>query len=241
MEIIKDILKVEEQKGYEEIESLIETEIYLDQTKAEIGNILWADGKIEILSTKIIMDKILVNGLIKFKVVYKSNEEELNIYTIEVNRDFREEIEIHGITEAMAGEVKSSLEYIEYDIEDERKISLRALIKLIGKVEETNLVEIIKEVSEEVSLQVLKEKVKYNDVLARDESYALIQEAFEIGENQPVIEEILKVDLHPYEKEYNISADRIILSGIVGTSIIYFGGNKLNSIKKEIPFTHFIE
>lgn len=241
MEIIKDILKVEEQKGYGEIESLIETEIYLDQTKAEVGNILWAHGKIEILSTKIITDKILVNGLVKFKVVYKSNEEELNIYTLETNRDFREEIEIEGITEIMAGEVKSSLEYIEYELHDERKVTLMALVKLMGKVEETNLVEIIEGVTGDANLQVLKEKVKYNDVLGRDESYALIKEAFEVGENQPFIEEILKVDLHPYEKEYSISADRIILSGIVESSIIYFGGNKLNSIKKDIPFTHFIE
>ncbi|HSH35725.1 DUF3794 domain-containing protein, partial [Schnuerera sp.] len=241
MEIVKDILKVEEQRGTEEIEPIIETEIYLDQTKAEIGNILWADGKIEILSTKIVTDKILVNGLVKFKVIYESNEEELNIYTLESNKDFKEEIEIDGITEAMAVEVKSSLEHIEYELQDERKISLNALIKLIGKVEETNLVEIIKGVTEEVNLQVLKEKIKYNDVLGRDESYALIKEAFEIGEEQPSIEEILKVDLHPYEKEYSISADRIILSGIVESSIIYFGGNKLNSLKREIPFTHFIE
>ena len=86
-----------------------------------------------------------------------------------------------------------------------------------------------------------KGKIKYNDALMRDESYALIKEAFEIGEAQPEIEEILKLDLHPYEKEYSISADRIIVSGIVECSIIYFGDNKLNSIKREIPFTHFIE
>lgn len=81
MEVIKDILKVEEQKGYEQIETLIETEIYLNQTKPDIDTILWADGKVEILSTKIIRDKILVNGLVKFKLVYKSQEEELNIYS----------------------------------------------------------------------------------------------------------------------------------------------------------------
>ena len=32
MEIVKDVLKVEEQKGYEEIETLVETELYLNQT-----------------------------------------------------------------------------------------------------------------------------------------------------------------------------------------------------------------
>ena len=147
MEIIKDTLKVEEQKGFEEIESLIETEIYLDQTKAEVGDILWTDGKVEILSTKIIADKILVNGLLKIKVIYRSKEEELNIYSLETNRDFREEIEIEGIKETMIGEVKANLEYIEYQLEDERKISLVALVKLSGKVEETNMVEIIEGLS----------------------------------------------------------------------------------------------
>lgn len=241
MEISKDILKVEEQRGYEEIESLIETEIYLNQTKPEIENILWADGKIEILSTKLIKDKILVNGLIKFKVVYKSDEEELNIYAVETNDDFREEIEIEGITEDMAVEVKSNLEYIEYDLVDERKISLNALVNLWGKVEQTSSVEIIKETSEKSDFQVCKEKIRYNNVLGKEESYALIKEAFEVEENQPAIEEVLKLDMHPYEKEVNISADRIILSGILECSVIYFGGNKLNSIKREIPFTHFMD
>ena len=241
MEIVKDILKVDELKGYEEIESLIETEIYLNQTKPDIENILWADGKVEILSTKIIKDKILVNGLVKFKTAYKSNEEELNIYTLETNGDFREEIEIEGITEEMAVEVKSNLEYIEYDLKDERKVVLKGFINLSGKVEQINLVEIIREVKEGQNLQLLKEKVKYNDILAREDSYALIKEAFEVRENQPPIEEILKIDMNPYEKEFSISADRIIVSGVVECSIIYFGGNKLNSINKEIPFTHFLE
>lgn len=241
MEIVKDILQVEEQRGYEEIESLIEAELYLNQTKPEIESILWADGRVEILSTKIVQDKILINGLLKFKVVYKSNEEGLNIYHEETNRDFKEEIYIDGITEQMAVDVKSSLEYIEYELLDERKVGLKALVNLRGKVEETNLVEIIKEVDEKPELQLLKEKIKYNDVLNRGESYALIKEAFEVGENQPSIEEVLKVDIHPYEKEVNISYDRIILSGILECSVIYFGEGKLNSIKKDIPFTHFID
>ena len=112
MEIIRDILKVEELKGYEEIESLIETDLYLNQTNPDVEKILWTDGKIEILNTKIIKDKILVNGLIKFKVAYKSNEEKLNIHLLETNRDFREEIEIEGITEDMSVELISKLEYM---------------------------------------------------------------------------------------------------------------------------------
>ena len=180
--------------------------------------------------------------MVKFKVVYKVKEEEgLNIHPVETNADFKEEIYMDGINEQMAVHVKPSLEYIEYDLEDERKVSLRALVNLLGRVEETNSLETIKEVSNKPDLQLLKEKIKYNDILSREESYALIKEAFEVDDNQPAIEKVLKVDIHPYEKELNISYDRIILSGILECYVIYFGGGKLNSLKREIPFTHFID
>ncbi len=45
MEIIRDILKLEELKGYDEIEALIETDLYLGQAEAEVERILWTDGK----------------------------------------------------------------------------------------------------------------------------------------------------------------------------------------------------
>lgn len=241
MEIIKDILKVDELKGQEEIESLVEGEIYLNQPDPDVENILWTDGKIEILSTKIVQDKILVNGLVKFKVVYKSNEEDMNIYSLETNSDFREEIEIQGITDEMTVKVKSNLEYIESNLEDERKIVLKAFINLSGKVEQVNVMEIIEETNEGENLELLKEKIRYNDVFDKVNSHALVEEAFELEDHEPEIEEILKIDMNPYEKEYTISTDRIIISGVVEYSIIYFGGNKLNSIKKEIPFTHFLE
>lgn len=241
MKIIKDVLKVEEFKGSEERESLVEKDLYLDQASPDVEKILWTDGKVEILSSKLIQDKILVNGLVKFKLVYKSGEEELNIHLLEGTEDFREEIEIPGINEQMSVEVKPKLEYIEGEVSDERKLTLRALVKLQGAVEQINLFEIIKDIEEVNKLQVLKEKIKYNNMREKVESYGFIKEAFEIGEEKPSIEEILKIQITAQEKELNISQDRIILSGVSRISIIYYGGGRINSLEEEIPFTHFIE
>lgn len=241
MELVKDVLKVEELKGYQETQTLIETEIYLNQLKPDIEKLLWTDGKVEILNTKIIRDKIITNGIVRFKSVYKSKEEEVNIYTLETTADFRQEIEIEGITEEMAAEVKANLEYIDEEIKDERKVSLKAVVNLIGKVEQTNTIEIIKEIKEGLNLQVLREKIKYKDVYGKEDSYALVKEAFEVEEYMPPIEDILKVSIHAYEKESTLVEDRIIVSGVVEASIIYYGENRLNSVKKELPFNHFLD
>lgn len=241
VELIRDVLKVEEIKGKEQVQTLVEAEIYLNQTKPDIGNILWTDGKVELMNTKLIQDKILVSGIVNFKVVYRSKEENPSIQILETNSDFKEEIEIEGINEEMKSEIVVDLEYIEHELLDERKVSLKALVNIKSKVEKTNSLEVVKDIKGGDGLQTLREKIKYSNILGTEESNAIVKEAFGLDENMPAIEEILKVDLNTYEKESNVSDDRVILAGVVECSIIYYGGEKLNSLKREISFNHFVE
>ena len=133
IELIKDVLRIEELRGVEETQALVETEVYLNPSKPNIEQILWTDGLVEILTTKVIRDRLIVSGVVKFKLVYKSEEEENNIYTMDTNVDFKEEMEMEGITEEMSAVVKANIEYIEEEILDERKLSLKALVSKIGR------------------------------------------------------------------------------------------------------------
>ena len=65
VELVKDILKIDEIKGVESTQTLVETEIYLNQSKPEIEKILWIDGKVEIMNVKIVKDMLVVNGILK--------------------------------------------------------------------------------------------------------------------------------------------------------------------------------
>ncbi|MDR7857585.1 SPOCS domain-containing protein [Tissierella sp.] len=241
IEINKNVLRIEELRGKEETQALVETEIYLNPSKPNINKILWTDGTVEILTTKVIRDRIVISGVVKFKVVYRSEEVENNIYSIDTNADFREEIEILGITEEMSAMIKPNIEYIQEEILDERKMALKALVSLEGKVEEGNTIEIIKSASDMKDLQTLKETIKYKEIYGRETSYAIVKEAFEISDEKPAIEEILKVSITAYEQESTVVEDRIIVSGIVNARIIYYGENKMSSIEEEIPFNHFLE
>jgi predicted nucleic acid-binding protein len=240
VELLKDILKIDKNVGKKQIETLVEGEMYLNQSKPDIEKILWADGKVDILSTKIVKDKVMVNGIVYFKVLY-SSKEDFSIESLETTQDFKEEIPIEGIDEEMISHIKVYLEHIEHEIVDERKIVLKALVNIDAKVETTETIEIITDIKGKEGLQVQKETVKYNDILATGDSFATVKEAFEIEENLPDVYEIIKIDSRSYETESKVVDDRIIISGILECSIIYYGGNKLNSLKKEISFNHFVE
>lgn len=240
-ELVKDILKVDEIKGTESVQTLVETEIYLNQSKPEIEKILWADGKVEIMNVKIVKDMLVVNGILILKVIYQSNDEHIPIATAETKADFKEEISIAGIDEDMIATVKPQIEHIEYEAIEGRKIILGTLINIVSKIKKTNSMEIVKNITGGEGLQTLKEKIRYNKLLGANESYAQIKEAFEIRDTMPDIEEVLKLDTIIYEQETKVVEDKIIVSGLIEATIIYYGGGKLNTVKREVTFNHFVD
>lgn len=241
MEIKKDILKIEEIRSKEESQVLVDTEVYLNPSKPEIEKILWVHGTVDVLSTKLTRGSIIVSGVVKFKVVYKSDDEDDNIYTFDSNADFKEEIEMEGITEEMSARVKSNIEYIEQEILDEKKISLKALVSLRIKVYQINNIEVIENIEEKKELQTLSEKISYKEVRGRETSYTSVEESFELDEESPAIEEILKVSIDAYEEETTVVEGRVIVSGIVNPRIIYYGEGQIATLEREIHFNHFLE
>ena len=241
IEIKKDILKIEEIRSKKESQVLVDTEVYLTPSKPDIGTILWVDGTVDILSSKVTRGSVVVSGVAKFKVVYESNLEGDNIYTLDTNVDFKEEIELNNITEEMSASVKANIEYIEHEVLDEKKISLKALISLKSKVHQINNIEVIENIEEKPELQILRQKIKYKEIQASEISHASIEETYELDEDSPPIEEILKISINAYEEETTVVEGRIIVSGIVNPRIVYYGGGQISTIEEEIHFNHFLE
>jgi hypothetical protein len=123
----------------------------------------------------------------------------------------------------MMGKVSARIEHIEYDEVDERKIVLEALVNIEARVENTKTIEIVKDIKGGEGLEVLKEKLRYNYLLGSSDSYAVVRDAFELRDTLPDIEEVLKLDLASYEVESKVVEDRIIVSGIVEASFVYYG------------------
>lgn len=238
IEIIKEDIKVEELIGSEQTQVLVEKEIYVNTGSSHIENLIWADARVDILSSKILEDRILVNGLIKFSLLYKDAEEEL--HTLEEQSDFKEEIEIEGIYEGMDLEIDTKIEYMEEEIE-ENKIYLRTVVNLGGKVLETRSLEMIKEIEGEEDLQSLKKEVKYKEVFGNQTSYEQIKDTIILDETKPPVEKVLKFSAKAKELESVVAEDRVIVSGEVLVSMIYLSEEEVYTVKESIPFNQFIE
>lgn len=240
IEIIKGNFNIEELKGTSEIQSLVETEVYLNTNKEDIENIIWVEGRVEILNTMIIKDKVLVSGAVKYNILYKSIEEEENIYVVEASKDFNEEILIQGIKEGMEANVEANIEFIEHELE-ENKIQLSSVVNIKSEVEEIKTLEIIEDLEGRQDLEVLRETINYQEVYGRETSFADIGETIKIEDNKAEIEKVIKFYVEGKEIESVVSDDRIIVSGEAIVTMIYLGDNDIYSVKERLPFNHFIE
>ncbi|HZX20850.1 MAG TPA: SPOCS domain-containing protein [Clostridia bacterium] len=244
VELIKDSFEFEQVVGESIAQTIVEGDILVPDTKPDITRVLSVDARVELNKQKVEDGKIAVEGITYFRILYVSENEEQPLYSIDSSAGFKHDIEIDGIGAEMKGEVTADVEHIDFTINNERKIGVKAIINLIGKGIEQRTVEITKDLAGLEDIQVLKETFQYTDIVGVDRSEALVKDGFELGEEEHEIGEILKWDATVSERETRITDGKIIVGGIVNLELLYVDegyDDRLKVIKREIPFTHFVD
>lgn len=240
IEVIKENFQSNKLKGTEENQTLIETQIYLSPTKPEIEKLIWVKTKADILDTRLMKDKLMVTGRIKFDVLYKGPDEERNLHTLDSDVEFREEIFIEGINEEMESFIEARVEHTEWEI-FENKLDLQSLLNLKVEVREIKEFELATVIHGDDSLETLDEKINYRGFFAQQISYGTIQEKILLEDDLPEIDKILNFNIRVKEQETIIAEDRIITSAQVFANIIYYGIDQIHSLEEEFSLNHFIE
>lgn len=240
IEVIKETFQSNKLKGTEEAQALIETQIYLSPAKPDIEKLLWVKNKVDILDTRLIKDKIIVTGRMKYDVLYKSPDEERNLHTLDTDVEFTEEIFIEDIDEDMESYIETKIEHTEWEL-FENKIDLKSLVNINVDIREIKEFQLANEIVGEQGLQTLDEKFNYRGFFAQQISYANLQEQIPIEDDYPEIDNILNFHIDVREQETIITEDRIITSADVKINIIYYGEDQIYSLEEEFSLNHFIE
>ena len=184
IEVIKENFQSNKLKGKEESQTLIETQIYLSPTKPEIEKLIWVKTKADILDTRLMKDKLMVTGRIKYDVLYKGPDEERNLHTLDSDVEFRQEIFIEGIHEEMESFIEARVDHTEWEI-FENKLDLQSLLNIKVEIREIKEFELATVIDGDDSLETLDEKINYRGFFAQQISYGTLQEKILIEDDLP--------------------------------------------------------
>ncbi len=244
LELLREGVKLTRLIGKDSAQIIVENDIIVPDVKPDIASILLLDADITSVRAEAKEDKVVVNGLINYKILYISDDENQSVKGINAGHNFTHSLDIPDTNPGMRCNAKCSVLHIDYDMIHSRKINTKAIISIDGKVSSEEEYEIAGGVSGIDGVQQLRKSIDINCFIGESRTECNIAETLQLPENKPAIADILRNDVRIAEKEYIVSDDKIIVKGNLVVSTLYIGDDEDGSAQyaeHEIPFSQAVD
>ena len=244
LELVGEPIRINRTIGEDSTQTIVENDIIVPDTKPDIANILLLDGDAWISGADTAAERVLVSGSVRYKILYVSEDPEQPVKSITSTASFQYAMEMPGARQGMQSRVKCDIEHLEYEILNSRKVNVKAIISLSGKVTEQIDQYITKGFEGSDGIQVLRKTVIANTYLGDCQADCRISETLDIPVGKPAIYEILRNDVKITGREYRAGDDKVIVRGNLNISTLYIADNEYRSIQfmeHEIPFTRMLD
>lgn len=144
----KDEYEVGVLQGTNSSETVVKDNIQLNDTDLKPEKIIYANAAIILTDKEIMTDKIVVEGIIKADVLYKTIDEEKYMSDIKAEIPFSSALDISGAADGMKAIIRAAVESIDAAIEG-NSIAVKVSMVLSGKI--------LYEVSKEFICDVVEE------------------------------------------------------------------------------------
>ncbi|WP_426348878.1 DUF3794 and LysM peptidoglycan-binding domain-containing protein [Alloiococcus sp. CFN-8] len=129
MELEKESFPLVSLLGQNTSEVIVKDNIYLEPQDPLPVQILGSIGRVALTDKKLLENKLILEGIIKADIIYKTNDENNSVNLISGDIPFTSTLEIPGLKIDMTTRVRVNLESIESDIEA-NTLALKAVINI---------------------------------------------------------------------------------------------------------------
>lgn len=244
VECVRDVLKVDQVVGQEFSQKLVQEDVIVPESKPDIVRILEVDGAVVISSREVIQDRVMVEGGIRYNILYVGQGSEQLIENLETEIGFTHYLEIPGVKPNMVSTLKCEVEHIEYEIINSRKLSIKAVLNLEGRVSHVLQLEVIRNFKDMPNIQLLKDKMVVINSEGQGSSQSVVREDLELEDELPSIHKILKKDASIKINWKKTMDNRVVIEGDVRIRLIYACEDQsepIQNISYDMPFTHSID
>lgn len=239
LELVKESIKVNQVIGRQNSQIVIENDIIVPDVKPDVSSILVLDGEPYVSSYEVQQDKMSVSGNVRYKILYLSDNPEETVKSINSSVSFTGSIDIQDAKSGMKGRAECGIEHIDYEILNGRKINVKTILALSGKVSEDVTLAVTTDLRGLDDIYTRKEKSSILTSLGSSEETINVKEALQISSGKPSILDILRNDVKINSKELKYLEGKFIVKGELGISTLYIGddeGRSIEFMENEIPF-----
>ncbi len=244
LELVKEAVRLNQPIGEDAIQTIVENDIIVPDINPDITRLLLLDGDSWIDSAEAASDKVLINGTVRYKILYVSDDSEQPVKSINSATAFQYSMEIPDTRQGMQCRVQCDIEHMEYEVINSRKVSVKAILNISGKTTDQVERQITQDFEGLEDIQILRNSVSVNSYIGNSEIVCTVDESLEIPAGKPTILEILRSDAKIIAKDFKVTDDRIVAVGELYLSTLYTADDEVRGIQfmeHQIPFTQSID
>jgi hypothetical protein len=243
IECMRDLLKLDQIVGENIAQALVEGDISIPEAKLPVARILDITGQAIISSKEIIQDKVMVEGVLQYDILYITEGEE-QVEAVEAEIGFTQYLDIPGARPKMLSWLDLRVEHIDCEILSGKRLSLQAVIRLYGKVRETLELESVRGFIGVNDVEVLRDRVEATSSAGEGRTQTMLSEDLDLVDSMPSIQRILRKNLSIKIKEHKVMDNKVVVSGVALIKLLYQADNEedpLHFVDHEIEFSHAID
>lgn len=224
---------------------LIDEDFELPASEPDVEKFIKCMCDVEITNTKIIRNKIIIDGEVDMECIYTALKDDQSVYTLENTFKFSDFIEIQGAEQGMEVKVDAMVESCDAEVSEDNACNISPIIVLNirARVLEDREVEVITEVQGAETLTTATLAIE--SLVGENSKQIVIRDAKELPAEKPDIDRIKEVTVGDITiKDTDVIQDKVLVRGTIEFQVLYTSMKKDQAvyiIQRKVTFKTFID
>lgn len=221
-QITKELIRAETILGEGTAQSVIREILMVPEQKPPISSILDHVASIQVTSTTVLPNKVIVNGTIHLRTIYEARVPTQCVHVVHHTIPFERFVEVPGVKPDMSVAANAKIEFVSLEPgNDGRTIHARFVVEVAVKVVQVQSVQVVTHVAGIEGITIKKEKVRVQEVLGENKSQAVVRELVDIPDEKPLAKEVIDSTSTPEVKRVIVAPGKVIVDGTIAQRIMY--------------------
>nr|WP_276576499.1 SPOCS domain-containing protein [Caldicoprobacter algeriensis] len=225
-------------------QALVEGDVVVPEAKPDIARVLDVDGTVVVNSKEVVQDRVMVEGVVRCTVLYVGQSDSQLIESLETEIGFTHYLDMPGAKPNMLSTLKCQVEHVEYEVINSRKLNIKTVVNLQGRVNDAIQLEVIQNFKDMPNVQMLKDKIVVSRSQGQGSSQAIVREDLELEEGMPSIQKILKKNASVKVNDRKVMDNRVVIEGDIKIQLLYVcdePNEPLQHVSYDMPFSHSVD
>ena len=220
-ELIKDQIFLDQTRGQETVQIMLEGDLIVPDTKPDMANILQTEEKVVIHKAEPSQDRVNYIGELQLSLMYLSKDSKKNVDALSLTRKVDDFINAEGLTPTSWVRAKAQIVNIDYREVNDRKVNYRAIVNITIVAEEKVSHQGVVHIDNMPDNQILKKEVAINRTMDYRADSFQVKEAFTLPQAKPPVLHVLNTTANIISQDTRITTGGVNISGVLHIATLY--------------------